>query len=71
MKKYQMCHVLRYLITCFTHIRSTVLRIKTKVTETAFVDNNTPYATVEWFSLLLRIPEIPDLNLGPLTGYRD
>jgi hypothetical protein len=24
---------------------------------------------VEWLTLLLHIPEVPDLNLGPETGY--
>jgi hypothetical protein len=30
--------------------------------------NHEPIVAIEWLSLLLRILEVPDSNLGPMTG---
>jgi hypothetical protein len=41
------------------------------MTFTESLDVNLPNVVVEWLTLLLRIPEVPGLILGPETGYTD
>jgi hypothetical protein len=42
-----------------------------KNTHKAYSDQSISYVVVEWLTILLRIREVPDSNLGPETNYPD